>query len=75
VIELGANTPPEAFAETIRDEAPIAAVGVFSAFSHEGILEETIDAIRETDPHVPVVLGGPAVAGFEPAEGLSGLKR
>jgi len=70
VIELGANTPPDAFAETVSREGPVVAVGVFTGFSQEAVVAETVAAVRAVAPDVPIVVGGAGVADREQAEAL-----
>lgn len=71
VIDLGANTPPESFVETIRlhDDTIAVAISVGS--------DETLDAARHTAdllhervPDVHVFIGGPAITNEHDARNL-----
>jgi methanogenic corrinoid protein MtbC1 len=62
VIELGADTPAEALAETVAGEPDIVAVGVAcTAAGSPQAARRAIAAIRKAAPDVPVLIGGAAV--------------
>ncbi len=70
VVELGANTPPDAFAEAVRDASPVAAVGIFCSRAVEDIVRETVAAVRRADPAATVVVGGAGIADADRATAL-----
>jgi methanogenic corrinoid protein MtbC1 len=60
-LELGANVPPEAFSGAAAGAYRLIAVGIgVTALASLDIVRETIDAVHEVDPSIPVVLGGQA---------------
>jgi excisionase family DNA binding protein len=68
-LELGANVPPEAFAGTARDAYRLIAVGIgVTMTTNIDAVRETINAVHEFDPEIPVVLGGQAAYGPDVAE-------
>jgi methanogenic corrinoid protein MtbC1 len=63
VQDLGADTPPEAVAETARLVPDLLAVAVASTSSHAlASVPATVVAVRTSAPGVPVLLGGGAIA-------------
>lgn len=61
-LELGANVPPEAFADAARHAQRLVAVGIgVTTAAHVDAVRATIDAVRDVCPEVPVLLGGQAV--------------
>ncbi len=63
VIDLGANTPPESFAETASRPDRLVAVLVGATTSgHPKTMARTLDAVRAARPQTPVLVGGAAVA-------------
>jgi len=70
VIELGADTPPEAFADAVRRNQPVVAVGIYSAFPRDEAVIETIAAIRDVAGDVRIVLGGAGITDATHAEAL-----
>jgi MerR family transcriptional regulator, light-induced transcriptional regulator len=68
VSDLGANVPPESFANAVAEAERLRAVCVSaSTESSLGRAAETISAIRAAAPGVPVLIGGPAVVDLEAA--------
>jgi len=63
VVELGADTPPDALAETAAGEPDLLAVGIAcTASSSVQAARRSIAVLRRVVPHVPVLLGGAAIA-------------
>ena len=63
VVELGADTPAEALAETVIAQADLVAVGLAS--TTDGSVRaagRAIAAIRRSSPDVPILLGGAAIS-------------
>lgn len=68
VLELGADTPPEAFAAAARQASRLVAVGLgITGVDHLDAARATIVAIREAAPGTPIVVGGQAVLNPEVA--------
>lgn len=64
VVELGASTPPESFAEQVQSSDPTAVL-VSVSQAHEDLadtLTATVNAIRQVNPHTYIAIGGPAVS-------------
>ncbi len=62
VLELGADTPPEAFAAAASAATRLVAVGLgITSIEHVDEARRTIAAIRAAMPSVPVIVGGQAV--------------
>ena len=62
VVELGADTPPDALAETAAGEPGLLAVGIACTTSSSArAVRRSIAALRRVVPHVPVLLGGAAI--------------
>jgi methanogenic corrinoid protein MtbC1 len=62
VVELGADTPAQAFAETVAAETNLVAAGM--ACTTDGTDHAARDAIsmmRRSSPYVPVLVGGTAI--------------
>ena len=58
-LELGADVPPEAFAGAARDAYRLVAVGIGTTTATSlNVVKSTIDAVREVEADIPVVLGG-----------------
>lgn len=67
-LELGADVPPAAFAGAAHDAYRLIAVGIGVTMSTGlEIVEETVAAVHEVDPQIPVVLGGQGTQGPEVA--------
>jgi len=63
VIELGADTPAEALAETVAAERDLVAVGLAcTAAGSPQAARRAIAAIRQAVPQVPVLVGGASIA-------------
>jgi MerR family transcriptional regulator, light-induced transcriptional regulator len=61
VLELGANVPPAAFAAAARRAPRLVAVGIGITVSGSiGAAQEAINAVRDVDAEVPVIVGGQA---------------
>jgi excisionase family DNA binding protein len=63
VVELGADTPAEALAETVLTEPNLVAVGM--ACTTDGAsstARRTIAMVRRSSPDVPILLGGAAIS-------------
>jgi MerR family transcriptional regulator, light-induced transcriptional regulator len=61
VLELGANVPPAAFAAAARRTPRLVAVGIGITVSGSiGAAQDAIDAVRDVDVEVPVIIGGQA---------------
>ena len=73
VVELGANTPPDAFAEAVRSASPVTAVGIFSALEREDAVRETVAAVRQADPSAAIIVGGAGIVDAERAETLGAV--
>jgi excisionase family DNA binding protein len=75
VVELGADTPPEALVEAVANEAgtdgrPLA-VGIVSTLSgQQRSVERSVTEVRRAHPGVPVLLGGAAIADASEAHRL-----
>jgi MerR family transcriptional regulator, light-induced transcriptional regulator len=62
VLELGANTPPEALGDSVRDMERLVAVGIVS--TTRGLnaeLASSVSAVNAAAPGVPVFMGGGAI--------------
>jgi excisionase family DNA binding protein len=71
VVELGADTPPDALAETARAEMNLVAVGIAcTTASTSKAAARAITALRQASPDVPVMLGGAAIADAADAKRL-----
>jgi excisionase family DNA binding protein len=71
VVELGADTPPEALAETVRSEPDLVAVGM--ACTTDGTsraARRAISLVRRSSPDVPILLGGAAISDVKQAREL-----
>lgn len=73
VIELGADSPPSAFADAVQHNKPVHAVGVYAARSNDAVIAETVRAVGNVAPDVPVVVGGAGIADADHAARLGGL--
>jgi len=63
VVELGADTPSDALAETAVGEPDLVAVGIAcTAGGSPQAARRAIAALRKSVPNVPVLIGGAAVA-------------
>jgi methanogenic corrinoid protein MtbC1 len=63
VVELGADTPSDALAETVAGEPDLVAVGIAcTARGSPQAARRAIAALRKSVPNVPVLIGGAAVA-------------
>jgi excisionase family DNA binding protein len=68
-LELGADVPPAAFAGAAREAYRLIAVGIgVTMTTGLEIVKDTIEAVHEVDPQIPVVLGGQGAQGPEVAE-------
>lgn len=68
-LELGADVPPAAFAGAAREAYRLIAVGIGVIMSTGlEIVKDTIEAVHEVDPQIPVVLGGQGPSAPEVAE-------
>lgn len=62
VLELGADTPAEAFAAAAQHAKRLVAVGLsITGIEHLDAARATVAAIRAVDPAIPIVVGGQAV--------------
>lgn len=62
VLELGAHTPPEAFAAAIEHAPRLVAVGIgMTSIDHVDEARRTISMVRAVRPDVPIIVGGQAV--------------
>ena len=62
VVELGANTPPQAFVDAIGLAETVEAVGIFTAFHQAGVVADTVAALRGVaPPPTRIVVGGAGV--------------
>jgi methanogenic corrinoid protein MtbC1 len=62
VVELGADTPPDALAEAAAGESDLVAVGIACTTAGSArAARRAIVAVRRSTPHVPVLLGGAAI--------------
>lgn len=60
-LELGADVPPEAFADAATNAYRLVAVGIgVTRATNLGAVRDTVTALRAVDPAIPVVLGGQA---------------
>ena len=63
-LELGADVPPAAFAGAAREAYRLIAVGIgVTMTTGLEIVNDTIEAVHEVDPQIPVVLGGQGAPG------------
>jgi methanogenic corrinoid protein MtbC1 len=75
VVELGADTPPEALVEAVANEAgsdggPLA-VGIVSTLTgQQPSVESSVSEVHRAHPGVPVLLGGAAVVDASQARRL-----
>ena len=71
VVELGADTPAQAFAETVAREADVVAAGMAcTTHGTERAARDAIRTVHRVSPAVPVFLGGAAVTDEEHARKL-----
>jgi excisionase family DNA binding protein len=64
VVDLGADTPPEALAEAARREPGVLAIGVAcTTYQTLGSAPSAVAAVHDAVPGLPVLIGGGAVAG------------
>ena len=72
MLELGADTPPDAFAAAARRANRLVAIGIgVTRIDHLDAARDTIAAIRAVDPTTPIVVGGQAVLNPEIARRCS----
>jgi excisionase family DNA binding protein len=63
VVELGADTPADALAQTAAIETDLVAVGIACTTKGSALsARKSIAALRQTVPKVPVMIGGAAIA-------------
>lgn len=62
VIELGADSPPAAFAGAVRHNMPVHAVGIYAAQESDASIIDTIGAVRDVAQDVPILVGGDGIA-------------
>lgn len=68
VLELGPDVAPEAFAAATAEASRLVAVGIgITGIEHLDAARAAIDAIRQVDADVPIVVGGQAVRNPEVA--------
>ncbi len=67
VLDLGGDTPPESFAETVEIADQPKAVGLSVSAPADGAVRTTIAAIRTADPRLPILVGGRAIADLDHA--------
>ncbi len=68
-LELGADVPASAFAGAAAGARNLIAVGIgVASVANLDAVRETIAAVHETDPSIPIVLGGQAVRSPEVAD-------
>ncbi|MEO6988542.1 MAG: cobalamin-dependent protein [Aquihabitans sp.] len=61
-LELGANVPSTAFAHAAQHAPDLVAVGIgVTTVANIDAVRDTIEAVRELSPDVPILLGGQAV--------------
>jgi excisionase family DNA binding protein len=73
VLELGANVPHDAFALAATRASRLVAIGIgVTGSEHLPAAQAAIDAVRHTDPDVPIVIGGQAAITTASA-GLTGV--
>jgi methanogenic corrinoid protein MtbC1 len=66
VLELGANVPTQAFVSAVTRTPRLVCVGIgVTRPEFLGSAQSIIDAIREVDSHIPVILGGLVTVEFE----------
>ena len=71
VVELGANTPADALAETASSEPDLVAVGIVcTTAGSPQAARRAITALRQALPQVPVFVGGAAITGAAHARRL-----
>ncbi len=71
VVDLGADTPAESFAETAAGTARLVAVAIGVTIpAHAGAAAAAVRAVRSAGVGAPVLLGGAAIDGEEHALGL-----
>lgn len=78
VIDLGANTPPESFAEAVRTTDGAVLVGVSASCDADiRSVRETVATIRSTHADIPILVGGASIPTADLAEelGASGYAR
>lgn len=77
VIDLGANTPTESFAQTVAVVDRCKAVGLSASMSLDAPIRETIAAIRLADSRLKILVGGRGIEGAEHAAtlGADGTER
>ncbi len=62
VVDLGADTPPEAFVAAATDHAPCVAGVSVSTSDRAADAAAVVAALHRADPHLTVLAGGPAIA-------------
>lgn len=71
VLDLGANTPEESFAETTRAASRVVAVAIAATTpGHDGAVRSTIRSLRQAGITAPVLVGGAAITGDDHARRL-----
>lgn len=71
VVELGADTPAEALAETVVSEPDLVAVGMAcTTGAASRAARRAIAIVRQSSPDVPILLGGAAISDAEHARKL-----
>lgn len=66
VLELGANVPAAAFASAVARTPRLVCVGIgVTQPEHLRAAQDVLDAVREVDAEIPVIVGGLAVAEFQ----------
>ena len=61
VVDLGGNTPVESFIDAIDGADQCRAVGISASVGADDVVRDTVDAIREVRPDLPIVLGGTSI--------------
>jgi len=70
VIDLGADTPADAFAEACRDRDRLLAVGICATVSNDKGVRASVKSIKAAGFDVPVLVGGAAITDEEHARRL-----
>jgi excisionase family DNA binding protein len=70
VVDLGANTPPEAFVDAARGADRLVAVGLSATVPADRVLRATVGALRRAGVTARLVVGGAAVADAAHADRL-----
>jgi excisionase family DNA binding protein len=61
VVDLGGNTPVGSFLDAIRDSDQCRAVGISASVPADDVVRDTVQAIRNAQPDLCVIVGGQSI--------------